>query len=69
MKIQGLCIMCSREASLRPITINIIHVRSETLFLSILYSFVSVCQSDCLTITALIMLSGDEMSSLQSVQK
>lgn len=34
-----------------------------------LYSFVCACQSDCLTITALIKLSGDEKSSLQSAQK
>lgn len=37
--------------------------------LSPLYSFVSVCQPDCLTITALIKLSEDEKSSLQSAQK
>ena len=67
--IQGLCIIFSRKAALISITIKIIHVLSQCLSFSALYSFVSVCQSDCLTVSALIKLSGDKKSSLQSVHK
>lgn len=61
-----------RKMALIPITIKIIHVQPSlcvSVSLSPFYSFVSVCQSDCLTITSLVKLSGDEKSSLQSVQK
>lgn len=72
-EIQGFCVAVFPDKQhLQPLqsrSFMLAHLRRVPVCVSSLYSFVSVRQSDCLTITALIKLSGDEKSSLQSVQK